>query len=162
MTAQLFHLFSYSRPNRLIAHGLLRTHQTIGGSPQAQKAGPQMSTVWSGYAVFEPETREKAGGKPRLLIADGHDSPITSNFIAHCMENNIDLLILPPHNSHVLHHLIFRFSAHLRPRMQLRQIYSHAPELYVYRNKNGLIYIRERERRLLPRRTLRAHGVALV
>ena len=23
--------------------------------------------------VFEPETREKAGGKPRILICDGHD-----------------------------------------------------------------------------------------
>ena len=52
--------------------------------------------------VFEPETREKASGKPRLLIADGHDSHITGNFIGHCMENNIDLLILPPHCSHIL------------------------------------------------------------
>lgn len=42
--------------------------------------------------------------------------------------------------------LIFRFSARLRPRMELRQIYSRAPGLYVYRNKNGLIYIREQER----------------
>jgi DDE superfamily endonuclease/Tc5 transposase DNA-binding domain/helix-turn-helix, Psq domain len=52
--------------------------------------------------VFEPETREKASGKPRLLIADGHDSHITGNFIAHCMQHNIDLLILPPHCSHIL------------------------------------------------------------
>lgn len=52
--------------------------------------------------VFEPETREKANGKPRLLIADGHDSHISGNFISHCMENNIDLLILPPHCSHIL------------------------------------------------------------
>jgi hypothetical protein len=34
--------------------------------------------------VFEPGTREKAGGKQRLLICDGHDSHITGNFIAHC------------------------------------------------------------------------------
>jgi hypothetical protein len=52
--------------------------------------------------IFEPETLERAGNNPRLLIADGHDSHISGNFIGHCMENNIDLLILPPHCSHIL------------------------------------------------------------
>ena len=33
---------------------------------------------------------------------DGHGSHITANVIAHCMEHAIDLLILPPHTSHVL------------------------------------------------------------
>ena len=39
-------------------------------------------------------------GKPRVLISDGHDSHVTGDFIQHCMENNIKLLILPPHSSH--------------------------------------------------------------
>jgi DDE superfamily endonuclease len=52
--------------------------------------------------VFEPQTREKAAGQPRLLIADGHGSHIRADFIAHCMENDIDLLIMPPHCSHLL------------------------------------------------------------
>ena len=52
--------------------------------------------------VFEPESRQKSKGKPRLLIADGHASHITANMIALCIENNIDLLILPPHCSHLL------------------------------------------------------------
>lgn len=52
--------------------------------------------------VFEPESRQKSKEKPRLLIADGHASHITANMIALCMENNIDLLILPPHCSHLL------------------------------------------------------------
>jgi len=51
--------------------------------------------------VFEVETREKANGKPRLLICDGHDSHITASWIAHCMKNNIILMILPPHSSHL-------------------------------------------------------------
>jgi hypothetical protein len=51
--------------------------------------------------VFEPATREKANGHPRLLICDGHDSHISGNFIAHCMDYNIVLLILPPHTSHL-------------------------------------------------------------
>lgn len=33
---------------------------------------------------------------------DGHGSHITANVIAYCMEHTIDLLILPPHTSHVL------------------------------------------------------------
>ena len=52
--------------------------------------------------VFEPSTREKAQGKQRILICDGHDSHISGNFIAHCMRNNITLLVLPPHTSHLI------------------------------------------------------------
>ena len=33
---------------------------------------------------------------------DGHGSHITANVIAHIMQNAINLLILPPHTSHVL------------------------------------------------------------
>ena len=50
--------------------------------------------------IFEPSTRAKADGKSRVLICDGHDSHVTGDFIQHCMENNIKLLILPPHSSH--------------------------------------------------------------
>ena len=61
---------------------------------------------------FEPCTREKAGGKMRLLILDGHDSHTystffelligsTGNFIGHCIINNIILMLLPPHTSHL-------------------------------------------------------------
>src|SRR5207248_3289592 len=45
-------------------------------------------------------TREKAQGRQRLLICDGHDSHISGNFIAHCMRYRITLLLLPPHSSH--------------------------------------------------------------
>jgi hypothetical protein len=52
--------------------------------------------------VFEPATRAKADGQRRLLICDGHDSHISGNFISHCIQNNISILILPPHTSHLL------------------------------------------------------------
>jgi hypothetical protein len=52
--------------------------------------------------VFEPESRKKSGNRPRLLIMDGHSSHITGDLIALCIENDIDLLILPPHCSHLL------------------------------------------------------------
>ena len=51
--------------------------------------------------LFEPKTHQKAGElKPRVLICDGHGSHVTGNFIEHCMNNNIKLLILPSHSSH--------------------------------------------------------------
>jgi len=52
--------------------------------------------------VFEPLTRAKAQGQYRLLICDGHDSHISGSFIAHCLQNKILLIILPPHTSHLL------------------------------------------------------------
>jgi DDE superfamily endonuclease/Tc5 transposase DNA-binding domain/helix-turn-helix, Psq domain len=50
---------------------------------------------------FDPTTCQKAAGEYRLLICDGHDSHITGKWIAHCMDNNIILMILPPHSSHL-------------------------------------------------------------
>lgn len=34
------------------------------------------------------------------MICDGHGSHLTAKFIRFCMDNNIRLLILPPHSSH--------------------------------------------------------------
>jgi len=51
---------------------------------------------------FEPSTREKANGRYRLLICDGHDSHITAKFIEYCMDHKIILMVLPPHTSHFL------------------------------------------------------------
>jgi len=51
---------------------------------------------------FEPQTREKARGRKRLLVCDGHGSHISGQFIGHCMKNNIHLVRLPPHTSHLL------------------------------------------------------------
>jgi hypothetical protein len=52
--------------------------------------------------VFEPSTRPEDPTTRRLLIMDGHSSHITANVIASCMQKAIDLLILPPHCSHIL------------------------------------------------------------
>lgn len=50
---------------------------------------------------FGPETQEKANGEYRLLICDGHDSHITAEFVEYCIDNDILLMILPPHSSHL-------------------------------------------------------------
>ena len=38
----------------------------------------------------------------RLLLTDGHSSHLTAKFIAFCLKNTIDLVVLPPHSLHIL------------------------------------------------------------
>src|SRR2546423_5275702 len=52
--------------------------------------------------IFEPMTRNKANGTKRLLICDSHDSHISSDVIHHCIANDIVLMLLPPHTSHLM------------------------------------------------------------
>lgn len=52
--------------------------------------------------ILKPLTRPQDPTTCRLLITDGHSSHVTANVIAFCMENAIELLILPPHTSHIL------------------------------------------------------------
>ncbi len=46
-------------------------------------------------------TREKANGQYHLLIMDGHDSHITGDWLAHCLDNKIIPAVLGPHSSHL-------------------------------------------------------------
>ena len=50
-------------------------------------------------------TQEKANEESQLLIYDNHDSHISADFIRHCIANDIVLLLLPPHFSHLLQSL---------------------------------------------------------
>ena len=52
--------------------------------------------------VFEPATRPAIRSQRRLLVMDGHASHITARFISFCVDDAIDLLIMPPHCSHIL------------------------------------------------------------
>ncbi|RPA73220.1 DDE-domain-containing protein, partial [Ascobolus immersus RN42] len=53
---------------------------------------------------FDLHTRAHAdnGKRHRLLILDGHISHTTIEFIEFCMENNIHVLCLPSHSTHLL------------------------------------------------------------
>ena len=52
--------------------------------------------------------RENAPEAPCVLIFDGHRSHTTTAFITYVMRNNIILLRLPPHPSHLLQPLDVR------------------------------------------------------
>jgi hypothetical protein len=52
--------------------------------------------------VFIPQTAPHDLSEVRLLVLDGHGSHETTEFMWECFSNNIQLLFLPPHTSHVL------------------------------------------------------------
>lgn len=52
--------------------------------------------------VFDPLTRHRAGGRPRVLISDGFGTHESLEVLQFCFENNIRLCRLPSHTSHLL------------------------------------------------------------
>ena len=52
--------------------------------------------------VFIPNTQPSDLSEARLLIIDGHGIHTTTDFMYSCFQNNIYLLFLPAHTSHIL------------------------------------------------------------
>jgi hypothetical protein len=52
--------------------------------------------------IFDPQTRERANQRPRVLICDGFGSHITLEVLEYCFEHRITLCQLPSHTSHKL------------------------------------------------------------
>lgn len=52
--------------------------------------------------VFNPRTEEKAAGRTRVLILDGHSSHYSLEFLNFAIEHNIVVLGYPPHCTHAL------------------------------------------------------------
>jgi hypothetical protein len=61
----------------------------------------QIALIWL-KTVFIPLTEPENKNEPRLLILDGHGSHMTEEFLFECYNNNIFLIFLPAHASHVL------------------------------------------------------------
>jgi len=51
---------------------------------------------------FNPCTIDKANECTWLLVCDGHDSHISAEFVRYCYEQNIAILLLLPHSSHLI------------------------------------------------------------
>jgi hypothetical protein len=101
--------------------------------------------------VFEPSTRPADPTQHRLLIMDGHGSHITANVIAFCMEHAIDLLILPPHTSHVLQPLDVSVFAPLKRALAIEtDAVSRLDPGRIRRVEWTEMYIRAREKAFTP------------
>ena len=61
----------------------------------------KISSEWL-TRVFDPQTKERANQKPRILICDGFGIYETLEILESCFNNNIILCRLPPHTSHKL------------------------------------------------------------
>ncbi|RII24871.1 hypothetical protein CUC08_Gglean005686 [Alternaria sp. MG1] len=80
------------------------THETPGWHYAHSENGYNDSKInleWL-TRVFDPQTRARANGKPRVLICDGFGSHETLEILEFCLTNNIILCRLPSHTSHKL------------------------------------------------------------
>ena len=80
------------------------THRTPGWHYAYSDSGytdSYLSLQWL-KLVFDPQTKERAGQNPRVLICDGFGTHETLEILEFCFENNIILCRLPSHSSYVL------------------------------------------------------------
>jgi len=70
--------------------------------------------------IFLPETRPANPSEKRLLILDGHGSHTTEEFMWLAFSNNVQLLFLPAHTSHVLQPLDLSVFGPLKARYRAR------------------------------------------
>jgi hypothetical protein len=56
---------------------------------------------WSGYVNVLNYQLVNKQQDWRLLVCDGRESHVTSNFLSHCIQYHIHMLLLPPHISHL-------------------------------------------------------------
>lgn len=59
----------------------------------------EISLYWLRH-VFDPQTKARANGKPRILISDGFGTHESAEYLRFAFENNIHLLRLSSHSSH--------------------------------------------------------------
>ena len=79
-------------------------HPTPGWHFACSKSGYTDSVIslyWLQH-VFDPLTKARANGKPRILISDGFGTHESLEALTFCFENNIILCRLPSHTSHKL------------------------------------------------------------
>ena len=80
------------------------THPTPGWHFACSESGYTNSAInlyWIRH-VFDPATRSRANGKPRILISDGFAPHESLEVMTFCFANNIILCRLPSHTSHKL------------------------------------------------------------
>jgi hypothetical protein len=80
------------------------TYPTPGWHFACSKSGytdTKISLYWI-REVFDPLTRDRTNGRPRILINDGFGTHESLELMTFCFENNIILCRLPSHTSHKL------------------------------------------------------------
>ncbi|EJF61500.1 DDE-domain-containing protein [Dichomitus squalens LYAD-421 SS1] len=74
------------------------TQQSLGHLPKGYVDG-EIRIEW--IKNFNKHMKEKAAGRRRLLLVDGHASHYTFGFLDYAQKNNILVLCYPSHSTHV-------------------------------------------------------------
>lgn len=73
-------------------------HSSLGHSKKGWMDG-ELGREW--IEDFDKKTKDKANGRRRVLLVDGHNSHYTVNFLLYAKEHNIDVLCYPSHCTHI-------------------------------------------------------------
>ena len=130
------------------------THPTPGWHFAVSKSGyvdSEISLYWL-QKVFDPQTRARANGKPRILINDGFTTHESLEVLQFCFENNIILCRLPSHTSHKLQPCDVSVFGPLKTayREQVEKLY-HGGANTIRKEHFTLLYSRARDAAFMPR-----------
>lgn len=102
--------------------------------------------------VFDPLTKSRANGKPRILISDGFGSHESLEVMTFCFENDILLCRLPSHTSHKLQPCDVAVFAPLKTayREQVERLYRGGAEV-IGKQHFTLLYSHAREAAITAR-----------
>ena len=80
------------------------THSTPGWHYDCSRKGYSNTTIILDWyrQIFDPETKQRANGRPRVMINDGFGPHECLEVQQFCRENNIILCQLPSHTLHKL------------------------------------------------------------
>jgi hypothetical protein len=78
------------------------------------KSGYIEQEIFISFLDHFQEFRRKEDGKKCILFLDGHGSHLSVEAIEFCMENDIELMCLPPHSSHRIQPLDTHFNKPLK------------------------------------------------
>lgn len=73
-------------------------HFRLGHSKKGWTDG-ELGREW--IEDFDNKTKDKANGRRRVLLVDGHNSHYTVNFLRYAQSHNIDVLCYPSHCTHI-------------------------------------------------------------
>jgi hypothetical protein len=130
------------------------THPTPGWHFACSESGrtdKAISLYWIQH-VFDPSTRTRANGRPRVLINDGFGTHESEEILKFCFENNIILCRLPSHTSHKLQPCDLTVFSSLKTayREQVENLYRGGANT-VGKQHFPLLYSRARDQAFTPR-----------
>ncbi|EJF65281.1 DDE-domain-containing protein, partial [Dichomitus squalens LYAD-421 SS1] len=82
-----------------LAPAVIFKGENVGHSPNGYVTG-DIGVEW--IKAFDTATEDKAQGRRRLLLVDGHVSHYTRTFLQYAREHHIDILCYPSHSTHAL------------------------------------------------------------